>query len=280
MEVPFIVKKSSLNHNFINKNKNKNLVDPISLSVHSIYNLQDNSSRDMIRKQLKSVIGVYGIVHNDTQKMYIGSSTNLALRLYQHINNLNSNIYLQNAIAKYGLNNFYIVILEILPEDLKINPANTMADLVKIEQNYLDLFVNKYNINPTAGKTRLGSKVSETTKKLMSNIKLPNPIPFKGHSAGYIEELRKRMTGSGNPMYGKTHAEKAKKFLSELARSRIGPLNPSFGNPVTEANKKLISKLFSKPVFLYEAGIINLISKYDKQKDLGTKYVFSVYSLL
>ena len=71
----------------------------------------------MIRKQLKSVTGVYAIVYNDTQKMYIGSSTNLALRLYQDINNLNSNIYLQNAIAKYGLNNFYIVILEILPED-------------------------------------------------------------------------------------------------------------------------------------------------------------------
>ena len=27
-----------------------------------------------------------------------------------------------------------------------------MVDLVKVEQNYLDLFVNKYNINPTARK--------------------------------------------------------------------------------------------------------------------------------
>jgi len=53
-----------------------------------------------------------------------------------------------------------------------------MVDLIKLEQKYLDLFNDKYNINPTAGKFRLDSKLSEATKKSMSKIKLANPIKF------------------------------------------------------------------------------------------------------
>ncbi len=51
-----------------------------------------------------------------------------------------------------------------------------MIDLIKLEQKYLDFFNDKYNINPTAGKTRLGAKITEVTKELMSNIKLANPV--------------------------------------------------------------------------------------------------------
>ncbi len=48
----------------------------------------------------------------------------------------------------------------------------------------------------------------------------------------------------------------------------MGELNPMYGKSVSDENKELISKLFSKPIFLYEADTHNLISKYDKQKDL------------
>jgi hypothetical protein len=43
-----------------------------------------------------------------------------------------------------------------------------MIALIKLEQKYLDLFEDKYNINPLAGLTRLGAKHSEASKELMS----------------------------------------------------------------------------------------------------------------
>ncbi len=51
-----------------------------------------------------------------------------------------------------------------------------MLELVQLEQMYLDLFFNKYNINPAAG-SRLGAKHTEETKELFSKINKENP-PF------------------------------------------------------------------------------------------------------
>jgi hypothetical protein len=48
------------------------------------------------------------------------------------------------------------------------NAGESMIALIKLEQKYLDIFEDKYNINPLAGKTRLGAKYSEVTKELMS----------------------------------------------------------------------------------------------------------------
>ena len=39
-----------------------------------------------------------------------------------------------------------------------------MLYLVILEQKYLDMFNNKYNINPVAGKYRLGAKHPEASK--------------------------------------------------------------------------------------------------------------------
>src|SRR4051812_23540752 len=44
--------------------------------------------------------------------MYIGSSINLAVRLINHLGYGNTNQNLQNAIAKYGLENFEFCVLE------------------------------------------------------------------------------------------------------------------------------------------------------------------------
>ena len=76
------------------------------------------------------------------------------------------------------------------------------------------MFKNKYNVNPAAA-SRLGAKHTEEAKAWFSKLRRENPhFLNKVHSEDIIEQLRIRMTGSSNPMYGK---------------------------PVTEANKKLIS---------------------------------------
>ena len=100
---------------------------------------------------------------------------------------------------------------------------------------------DKYNNNPAA-ESRLGAKHTEETKELFSKLRKDN-LHFlnKTHSEEVIEEMRRRMTGSLNHMYGK---------------------------PVTDENKKLISDLFRKDVYLYDANTLELIAKFSRHADL------------
>lgn len=167
-----MVKKDSLN-----KDKHiKNSEDLVSLTAHSVYhNVQDKTTLALIKKNLTNVGGVYAIVHNQTKKLYVGSSMNLARRLTDHVNNQSSNLLLQRAINKYGLNNFSLYILELLPVNVNLTSEELGVTLIKMEQKHLDSFNDKYNINPKAGKTRSGAKHSEATKELMSKLRKENP---------------------------------------------------------------------------------------------------------
>jgi group I intron endonuclease len=61
--------------------------------------------------------------------MYIGSSINIGNRLVDHLVYNNTNEYLQNAIAQYGLENFTFAVVEFC--DLEV--------LLQREQHYLDI---------------------------------------------------------------------------------------------------------------------------------------------
>ena len=101
-----IVKKDSLKKEELFKNYDDDK-SAASLSVNSVYiNIDEKSTLETIKEDLKEVAGIYAIVHNETKKLYIGSSMNLAKRILEHIKNISSNIHLQRAISKYGLNNF------------------------------------------------------------------------------------------------------------------------------------------------------------------------------
>ena len=103
-----IVKKDSLKKEELFKNYDDDK-SAASLSVNSVYiNIDEKSTLERIKEDLKEVAGIYAIVHNETKKFYIGSSMNLAKRILEHIKNISSNIHLQRAISKYGLNNFSI----------------------------------------------------------------------------------------------------------------------------------------------------------------------------
>ena len=69
------------------------------------------------------------------KKLYVGSSMNLARRLTDHVNNQSSNLLLQRAINKYGLNNFSIYILEFLPANENLTSEELGVTLIKMEQN-------------------------------------------------------------------------------------------------------------------------------------------------
>lgn len=78
-----------------------------------------------------------------------------------------------------------------------------------MEQKYLDLFEDKYNINPTAGNSRAGAKHSEVTKELLRKMRQANPnFLNQTHSLETIEGMKLRMSGSNTHMYGKPVTEK------------------------------------------------------------------------
>jgi len=213
----------------------------VSITAESVYhNLHENSTLVSIKNDLTKVGGIYAIVHNETQKLYVGSSINLARIIMEHLNNTSSNIILQRAISKHGLSNFSIYILELLPTNEDLTSIELGVTLIKLEQKHLDVFKDKYNINPNAGKTRLGAKHSEASKELMSQLRNGYPTN-RTYSPEDLARMSDRFKGSNNPMFGK---------------------------PVTDSNKKLISDMFRKSVYLYDANTLTLIAKHDRHQDL------------
>nr|YP_009749720.1 hypothetical protein HGG39_mgp04 [Calonectria ilicicola]QIJ45878.1 hypothetical protein [Calonectria ilicicola]QIJ45977.1 hypothetical protein [Calonectria ilicicola] len=223
------------------KFNNKKILKEISL-YQTYKGINEPSTLSLIKANLSKLAGIYAFVNNNSSKVYVGSSMVLSRRLLEHINNRNSNIYLQNAIGKYGFENFSIYILELLPADSNLSEKEFNVLLIEMEQKYLDLFEDKYNINPIAGKSRAGAKHTEATKELLSKMRRENPnFLNQTHSLETIEKMRLRFSGSNNHMFGK---------------------------PVTEKNKKLISEMFSKNVYVYDANTFKLINKYDKHQDI------------
>lgn len=108
LAVPFLLKKDRVNQNTYANEEG----DMISITAESVYhNLQEDSTLVSIKTDLAKVGGIYAIVHNETQKLYVGSSVNLARRVLEHLNNVSSKIILQHAISKHGLSIFSIYIL-------------------------------------------------------------------------------------------------------------------------------------------------------------------------
>jgi len=232
------------------KANNKKNIRSLSsyLDQYIYYNIKSDSTVRRLKTELKNKTGIYCIKHVNSGKVYIGSSFNLARRLTDHVYNRSSNAYLQRAFNKYGLDQFYISILELIPT-VKMSKEGIMLALIELEQKYIDMHPYKYNINPMAGKTRLGSKHTAKTKALFSKIRKINPSFLnKTHSAEYKEQLRARMLGDRNHMFGK---------------------------PVTEENKLLISKFFSKKTYIYDVNGTKLIKVFDKHKDLATEFNMS-----
>ena len=118
--------------------------------------------------------GIYGIRNKVNNHIYIGSANvSFQNRWYDHRtqlkNNKHSNIHLQNAYNKYGVENFEYFIIEIVD--------GNRATIFEVEQYYLDVFYGQpfcYNLNPKATggtgwfKTRKGTKLTDEEKAKLS----------------------------------------------------------------------------------------------------------------
>ena len=71
-----------------------------------------------------------GVICNVTGAMYIGSSINMAKRLVDHAVDKDTNVRLQNAINKYGLENFTFAVVEIFKVDPDVSVETNKTRLL------------------------------------------------------------------------------------------------------------------------------------------------------
>ena len=76
------------------------------IPVLTIDNLNNEDSIKSSRILLKNKGGIYSFINTVNGNQYIGSAKDLYFRLNEHLNNKKSNLALQKAFTKYGLDKF------------------------------------------------------------------------------------------------------------------------------------------------------------------------------
>lgn len=145
----------------------------------------------MVRNKVNGKL-YFGITEDDFDTRYGGS-------IAKHTHNE----HLKRSIKKYGIENFEI--------NKEFDVAYNEDDLYDLEDMYICLYNTLdsrygYNKKRSGSKHKSGGKMSEESKKKMSEVKKTL------YEQGFI-----------NPMYGKHHVEETKKKISE---SRKGNKNP------------------------------------------------------
>ena len=91
--------------------------------------------------------GIYAIINIKNSRFYIGESEDIQQRWKQHISNLKNNSHynreLQNDFNHYGLDAFK---LKIIQPHMSYNEIITKAELLIIENEYLQMYKGKYKL--------------------------------------------------------------------------------------------------------------------------------------
>jgi group I intron endonuclease len=144
-------------------------------------------------------MGVIYKLTSPTGRVYIGRTKNFEKRMGEHKNlseSASSNYKIHQAIRKYGWDNFQ---KEILCE-----VSHKQAPIV--EEQFIkayNSFTDGYNSSESGygGGDTYGDDIDK-----INNMK---------------SILKEKMTGNGNPMYGKSHSEEAKQKQREKAKGRF-----------------------------------------------------------
>jgi group I intron endonuclease len=173
-------------------------------------------NQKMIKQPLKNLSGIYGWMNIKNKKIYIGSALDLSHRPFKHLNH-SSNQHLENALNKYGLENFVLIIFVVINHKDLV----TKKELMEFENYFISSFDKNqlYNILDLAYSS-VGYKHT-----LEAKIKIKNARLGKSHSQMTKEILSQLSLNLKNPFYGQTHSEELKKKFS---MSRKGKLNPMF----------------------------------------------------
>jgi hypothetical protein len=132
--------------------------------------LYDNADENKLNilADNRDKIGVYRWTNKKNSNAYIGSSTNISVRMYTYYSLLSlakSNRPIDRALLKHGFSNFTLEILEYCDK-------NNVLDR---EQYYMDILKPQYNIVEIAGST-LGYKHTPESLAKMRDFVLSNEV--------------------------------------------------------------------------------------------------------
>jgi|JI10StandDraft_1071094.scaffolds.fasta_scaffold11433_15 group I intron endonuclease len=192
------------------------------------YNINALPKNGLLNKTYK-FSGIYAILNEINNKIYVGSSKYIGERLNEHkydlIKNIHSNNRLQKSFLKYGIEKFIFILLEKCDENV----------LLSREQFYMDFYRSYdknfgYNICPTANRT----VISEETRNwfLINNKGSKNNFFGKNHTEEKKEYWRKTRKnnnlgkdnsnygnrGVKNPIFGRKHTEEELKKIIEIKK--------------------------------------------------------------
>ena len=185
---------------------------------------------------------VYKALNKINGKIYIGKTSCLERRIKEHL--LINQTYFQRSVKKHGLSNFIF-------EPLAWCYSDDHLDF--LEKFYIGFFNSKvpngYNLTD-GGEGTSGYNLTIETKRKLSNIKKGKPHccnhrynvveenpRFGDHrtwedlhgcdkAEKMKEEMSRRVSKDGNPMFGKKHSEKSKQQNREkhLGKPNLGYL--------------------------------------------------------
>ena len=167
-------------------------------------------------------IGIYKITNLLNNKIYVGQSTNIEKRFYQHT--IRNQQYIDQEIQKYGKENFSFEILETcLPEQLNEREIYWI--------DYFKSYDNGYNQNP--GGNTGGTSQKITKKQVLEIIELLKTTSLTNEEIGILYSISENMVSGINTGYYwnslniKYPIRQAKKQIQHFCIDCGNPINSS-----------------------------------------------------
>jgi group I intron endonuclease len=190
---------------------------------------------ERITRRVQKTRGVYALSNALSNRIYIGSSDDVFLRIRHHVLDLDKgshpNRKLANAWKKYAKHLWVWVLIEEVSGEL-------LSALLACEQFYIDqtqAFRHGYNMAMFAGSPMKGRKhtAESRLKCAIASAKLDRS------SKEYREKLRVANSGSRNHMYGKVVSDETRE---KLRRASTGRTHSDATKSVMSAKAKVCQK--------------------------------------
>lgn len=215
-----------------------------------IYNSFKENRVDILKDQ-KDKTGVYCLFNKINGNIYIGSSINLQVRLRNYLNTTflknkkNINMPITQALLKYGVDNFAVLIVEYVNVD----------NLTIQETYYITKFLAYYNVLKQ-GYSSIGFKHTEETKILLSDL-----AKNRKHSDKTKTLIARALVGENNPFYNKNHSVESKLRIIEAKSAYPVYIYNSFRKllvifPSVNTLAKLINSNHSSIVTFIKKGVL------------------------
>lgn len=233
--------------------------------------------------ELTNKWGIYKILNIKNGKFYIGSSTNLRKRLYEHFRELNlgihTNKHLQNAWNKYGKEGFKFKIIEII-KDTKNFTNEKLRDLEtdyiqktqcfkpEIGYNCIPGGIGTYGLPCSEEKKK---KISESNKGKVAHNK---GIPMSEEQRQLLKEINRSKRGKPVDIF--TIEGKFIETLDSI-NAVVEKYHVSKGTVTDQCKGRRSGRNY---IFKYHNNeeILDNTKSYSKNKTYDTK-VFEVYDL-